>query len=63
MRKRANKLPIKDLGVLTSKDISFSEHIDDIVLSSKINLGLLLRTFRTKKSIANDENVQFIHKD
>ena len=27
---------IKDLGVLTSRDISFSEHIDDLVLSSKI---------------------------
>ena len=39
---------IKDLGVLTSRDISFSEHIDDLVLSSKIKAGLLLRTFKTR---------------
>ena len=39
---------VKDLGVLTSRDITFSEHIDDLVLSSKIKAGLLLRTFKTK---------------
>ena len=39
---------MKDLGVLTSRDISFSEHIDDLVLSSKIKAGLLLRTFKTR---------------
>ena len=26
---------VKDLGVLTSRDVSFSEHIDDLVLSSE----------------------------
>merc|ERR1711895_254295 len=41
---------IKDLGVLTSRDISFSEHIDDLVLSSKIKAGLLLRTFKTREA-------------
>ena len=28
---------------------SFSEHIDDLVLSSKIKVGLLLRTFKTRE--------------
>ena len=39
---------IKDLGILTSRDVPFSEHIDDLVLSSKIKAGLLLRTFKTR---------------
>ena len=25
---------VKDLGVITSRDVSFSEHIDDLVLST-----------------------------
>ena len=41
---------VKDLGVLTGRDISFSEHIDDLVLSSRIKAGLLLRTFKTRES-------------
>ena len=41
---------IKDLGILTSKDVSFSEHIDEIVLASKIKTGLLLRTFKTRET-------------
>ena len=40
---------VKDLGVITSRDVSFSEHIDDLVLSSKIKVGLLLRTFKTRE--------------
>ena len=39
---------VKDLGILTSRDVSFSDHIDDLVLSSKIKVGLLLRTFKTR---------------
>ena len=39
---------MKDLGVLASRDISFSEHINDLVLSSKIKTGLLLRAFKTR---------------
>ena len=35
---------VKDLGILTSKDVSFSEHIDDLVQTSKIKAGMLLRT-------------------
>merc|ERR1711889_9064 len=38
---------VKDLGILTSKDVSFDEHLDDLVLSSNIKAGLLLRTFNT----------------
>ncbi|MCP4252991.1 MAG: hypothetical protein GY775_06210, partial [Candidatus Scalindua sp.] len=41
---------IKDLGVLTSKNVSFSEHIDDIILTSKSKSGLLLRTFKTREA-------------
>jgi len=40
---------VKDLGILTSKDVSFAEHIDDLVQLSKIKVGLLLRTFETSK--------------
>ena len=32
----------KDLRVLTSRDISFSEHIDDLVFSSKTKARLLI---------------------
>ena len=38
------------MGVQTSKDVSFSVHIDDIVLSSKIKVGLLARSFITRKA-------------
>merc|ERR1711913_247521 len=41
---------VKDLGILTSKDVSFSDHIDDLVLSSKIKAGLLLRTFKMREA-------------
>ena len=41
---------IMDMGVLTSRDVSFSEHIDDLVLSSKIKAGLLLRTFKPREA-------------
>merc|ERR1712025_1087588 len=36
-------------GILTSKDVSFDEHLNDLVLSSKIKVGLLLRTFKTRE--------------
>ena len=41
---------IKDLGVLTSKDVSFAEHIDDLVQTSKIKAGILLRNFETREA-------------
>ena len=36
----------KDLGILTSKDVSFADHLDDLVLPIYIKAGLLLRTFK-----------------
>merc|ERR1712180_472072 len=39
---------VKDLGVLTSKDVSFEEHIESALQSSKIMSGLLLRNFETR---------------
>ena len=36
--------------MLTSNNVSISEHIDDLVQLSKIKVGLLLRTFETKES-------------
>ena len=39
---------VKDLEMLTSKDVSFTEHIDNLVQLSKIKVGLLPRTFETK---------------
>ena len=44
---KANKT-IKDLGVLTGEDVSFEEHIEDVVQSSKIRSGMLLREFETR---------------
>ena len=41
---------VKDLGVLVSKDVSFAEHIDDLVLTSKIKAGTLLRNFETREA-------------
>ena len=41
---------IKDLGVLTSENVSFAEHIDDIVQASNIKSGMLLRTFETREA-------------
>ena len=45
------KKTIKDLGVLTSEDVSFAEHIENVVQSSKIMSGLLLRNFDTRDPI------------
>ena len=42
---------IKYQGVLKSKNISFSEHIDDIILTSKIKSGQLQRTFKTREAV------------
>ena len=43
------KKTIKDLGVLISKNMSFKEHINDIVQSSKVMSGLVERTFETRE--------------
>ena len=42
---------VKDLGVVTSDDLLFREHIDSIVTSSKIMQGMLLRTFATRQEV------------
>jgi len=42
------KKTVKDLGVL-SKNISFKEHINDVVQSCKVMIGLLLRSFETRE--------------
>ena len=36
------------MGLLTSRNISITEHIEDLILSNKIKAGLLLRTFKTR---------------
>ena len=40
---------VKDLGIITSSNLLFREHIDNIILSSKIMSGVLLRTFSTRQ--------------
>ena len=39
----------KDLGVLATNDLEFREHINNITTSSKIIMGMLLRTFNTRE--------------
>ena len=43
------KKTVKDLGVLISKNMSFKEHINDVVQSCKVMIGLLLRSFETRE--------------
>ena len=40
---------VKDLGVIASSNLLFREHIDNIITSSKIMSGVILRTFSTRK--------------
>ena len=40
---------VKDLGIIASSNLLFREHIDDIVTSSKIMSGVILRTFSTRQ--------------
>ena len=44
------KKTIKDLGVLTSRNVWFSEHNDDLKFSSKIKPCLLLKAFKTREA-------------
>ena len=39
---------VKDLGILTNSDINFKDHIDNIVTSSRIKTGIIMRTFITR---------------
>ncbi|CAL4209014.1 unnamed protein product [Meganyctiphanes norvegica] len=42
---------VKDLGVIANNDLLFREHIDNIVTSSKVMSGILLRTFSTREEV------------
>ena len=39
----------KDLGILASTNLKFKEHIDNVTSSSRIVMGMLLRTFSTRE--------------
>ena len=39
----------KDLGILATNDLKFKDHINNITTSSKIVMGMLLRTFSTRE--------------
>ena len=40
---------VKDLGIIASSNLLFREHIDNIITSSKIMSGLILRTFSIRQ--------------
>ena len=40
---------VKDLGILATNDLKFIEHMKSIINSSKIMMGMLLRTFSTRE--------------
>ena len=40
---------MKDLGVITSADLKFREHINDVITSCKIKQGNILKNFSTRK--------------
>ena len=41
---------VRDLGVITNSNMTFKEHIDSIVTSSKIKSGIILRTFTSRNA-------------
>ena len=47
---KANKT-IKDLGTLTSKDVSFTGYTDNVVKLNMLMSDLLLRTFKTREAL------------
>ena len=40
---------LKDLGVLSTNDLMFQDHMNKIISSSEIMMGMLLRTFSTRE--------------
>merc|ERR1711874_836158 len=40
---------VKDLGVYSTNDMMFREHMNKIINSSKVVMGMLLRTFSTRE--------------
>ena len=43
------KSTVKDLGVFSTNDLLFEEHMKKIINSSKVVMGMLLRTFSTRE--------------
>ena len=43
------KNTVKDLGVHASNDLMFKEHIDKIINATRVVMGMLLRTFKTRE--------------
>ena len=48
-KEKEMKDKVKDLGVMTSADLRFREHINEIITSCKIKLRNILRNFATRK--------------
>ena len=48
-KEKEKKDKVKDLGVMTSEDLRFREHINDVITSCKIKLGNILRKFTRRK--------------
>ena len=48
-KEKEMKDKVKDLGVMTSADLRFREHINNVITSCKIKLGNILRNFATRK--------------
>ena len=40
---------VRDLGVICNNNLLFKEHIDNIVMKSKVMSGIILRTFTTRE--------------
>jgi len=40
---------VKDFWIIASRNLLFREHIDNIIISSKIMSGVILRTFLTRQ--------------
>ena len=49
VKEKEIKDKVKDLGVMTSADLRFREHINNIITSCKIKLGNILRKFTRRK--------------
>ena len=41
---------MKDLGVKATNDLKFREHMEKMILQSRITMGSLLRTFSTREN-------------
>ena len=39
---------VRDLGVIASENMMFREHIEKVVTSARVKVGILMRTFSTR---------------